>query len=358
MARTADSKRRAESPVTLLEVARRANVAKSTASRALSTPGRISEKTVARVRKAAAELRYVSHGVARALTTRSTRTVGAVIPTLDNAIYSVSTHALEQRLQEAGYLLLVASHEFDLDKETRAVESLLTRGVDAIALVGFEHRRRTFELLERARVPYVVTWNYRRGRRPCVGFDNRAAGRLVTEHLLGLGHRHFGIIAGITKDNDRAFARVEGVRASLARAGIALAQGAVVEKAYSIESGRDGLAVLLARRPDTAAIICGNDILAIGAMHEAHLRGIRVPRDVSITGFDDMPLASVTTPPLTTVRLPMEEVGANAAAYLLRALGVGQQDPIRELPVRLVVRGSTGSPRAAGRFEASGRLGR
>jgi LacI family transcriptional regulator len=328
----------------LLDVARRARVAKSTASRALSNPDRLNEKTVARVLKAAAELKYVSHGVARALTTRSTRTVGAVIPTLDNAIYAVSTHSLEQRLQKAGYMLLVASHEFDLDNEMRAVEALITRGVDAIALVGYEHRRRTLDLLAQSRVPYVLTWSYRKGRHPSVGFDNRPAGMLVADYLLALGHRHFGVIAGMMSGNDRAFARVQGVRESVARAGVALRDDCVVEMPYSIEAGREGLALLLARQPKTTAVVCGNDILAIGALHEAHVRHIDVPRNLSITGFDDMPLASITNPPLTTVHLPMAEVGLNAAAYLLNALGVAKDPVQHELPMQLVVRGSAGSP--------------
>jgi len=267
-----------------------------------------------------------------------------VIPTLDNAIYAVSTHSLEQRLQKAGYLLLVASHEFDLQAETRAVEALITRGVDAVALVGLKHRRRTLDLLDRAQVPYVLTWNYRRGRQPAIGFDNREAGMLVADHLLALGHRHFGVIAGITKDNDRALARVQGLRARLARAGIALRPECVVEKSYSIESGRAGLATLLERDAKITAILCGNDILAIGAMHEARSRGLDVPRDVSITGFDDMPLASVTNPPLTTVHLPMAEVGRHAAEYLLSVLASAGSSVREELPVRLVVRGSTAKP--------------
>lgn len=331
-------------PATLLDVAKRAKVAKSTASRAISNPGRVSDKTAARVLKAAAALNYVSHGVARALTTRSTRTVGAVIPTLDNAIYAVSTHSLEQRLQKAGYLLLVASHEFDLDVEARAVEALISRGVDAMVLVGFEHRKRTIDLLIRARVPYVLTWNYRKGRRQSVGFDNHRAAMLAAEHLIGLGHRQFGVIAGIVKGNDRASARVRGVRAAVARAGLFMAEDHVVQRPYSLEAGRAGVATLLERRPRPTAIICGNDILAIGAMHEARARGMDVPRDLSIMGFDDMPLGGVTCPPLTTVHFPMAEVGANAAAYLLNLLGVSDEPVQRELPVRLVVRGSAGPP--------------
>lgn len=332
---------------TLADVARRARVAKSTASRAISNPGRVSEKTAARILKAAAQLDYVSHGVARALSTRSTRTVGAVIPTLDNAIYAVSTHSLEQRLQKAGYMLLVACHEFDLDAETRALEALLSRGADAIVLVGLTHRKRTFELLSRAKVPYVLTWNYRAGPHPCVGFDNHAAGMLIADHLLALGHRRIGMIAGIAKDNDRAAARVRGVRDRLAREGLRFAQGCLVEREYSLSGGRDGLSALLSRDPSPSAVICGNDILALGALDEARRRGIDVPGKLSITGFDDMPLAAVATPPLTSVHFPMAEVGSNAAAYLLEVLGQGNGPVQQRLQVRLAVRESSGRvPRA------------
>ncbi|MEO7246006.1 MAG: substrate-binding domain-containing protein [Rubrivivax sp.] len=332
-------------PATLDDVARQARVSKSTASRALSVPGRVNATTAARVRQAAAALNYVSHGVARALTTRRTRTIGAVIPTLENAIYATSAHAMEQRLQKAGYMLLVACHEFDLDLETSAVEALVSRGVDGIALVGLEHRKKTMALLERAHVPYVLTWNLERGRQPCVGFDNREAGFLVTDYLVRLGHRNFGVIAGITAGNDRAASRLAGIRDALAKAGIKLNDHQVVEKAYSLEGGQDGLSTLLGKPPKRTAIVCGNDILAIGAIHEARGRRIEIPAELSITGFDDMPLAAMSVPPLTTVHFPMAEVGINAAMHLLNALGESDEVPERELPVRLVVRGSTDRPR-------------
>ena len=333
-------------PATLLDVAKRAKVSKSTASRALSTPGRINERTVAKVRRAVEELRYVSHGVARALSTRRTRTIGAVIPTLENAIYAISIHSMEQRLHKAGYMLLVACHEFDLDVEVSAVEALVSRGVDAIALVGLAHHKKTTALLEQARVPYVLTWNYRSGNVPCVGFDNREAGFLVADYLVRLGHREFGVIAGITEGNDRAEARLAGIGDALTQAGLTLDYEYVVERPYSIDGGRDGLSILLGKRPRPTAVLCGNDILAIGAMHEARGRHVAVPGELSITGFDDMPLAEVFDPPLTTVHFPMAEVGANAATFLLAALGVAGAEPERELPVRLVVRGSAGRPDA------------
>ena len=332
-------------PATLDDVARRARVSKSTASRALSKPGRVNETTAARVRQAAEALNYVSHGVARALTTRRTRTIGAVIPTLDNAIYAISAHSMEQRLRRAGYMLFVACHEFDLDVETSAVEALLSRGVDGIALVGLEHRKRTMASLERARVPYVLTWNFQHGKQPCIGFDNREAGCLIADYLVRLGHRNIGVIAGITGGNDRAAARLAGIRSALEKAGMRLRDDHVVGKPYSIEGGRDGLSALWYRRPRPTAILCGNDILAIGAIHEARGRHIDIPGELSITGFDDMPLAAVSAPALTTVHFPMAEVGLNAATYLLNALGETDDVPEGELPVRLVVRGSTAPPR-------------
>lgn len=349
MQRRSAAPSRPETPPTLADVARLAGVAKSTASRALSNPGRISEKTAARILEAAAELNYLSHGIARALSTRSTRTVGAVIPTLDNAIYAVSTHSLEQRLQKAGYMLLVASHEFDLEAEIRALEALLSRGADAIVLVGHTHRKRAFELLARANVPYVLTWNYRKGGHPCVGFDNHEAGVLIADHLIALGHRRIAMVAGITRDNDRAAARVRGVRDRLERAGLKLPEAFVLERDYSLEGGRDGVATLLSRRVRPSAIVCGNDILAIGALDELRRRRIEVPREISVTGFDDMALASVANPPLTTVHFPMAEVGANAAAYLLNALERAGGPVQQRLQVRLAVRQSSGAPHCPAR---------
>jgi LacI family transcriptional regulator len=191
----------------------------------------------------------------------------------------------------------------------------------------------------------LLTWNYGNGKHPAVGFDNQHAGRLLADYLLQLGHRRFGVIAGILKDNDRASARLKGVQESLMLAGIPFSDNCVVERPYSIEGGRDGLSLLLTRKPLPTAIICGNDILAVGALYEARARHIEVPEKLSIAGFDDMPLASVTSPPLTTVHFPMAEVGTNAAVYLLNVLGASQEPVEHELPIRLTVRGSVGPPR-------------
>jgi LacI family transcriptional regulator len=200
-------------------------------------------------------------------------------------------------------------------------------------------------MLDTQQVPYVLTWALdASGRHPCVGFDNRAAAVRVARHLLDLGHREFAMISGITAGNERAAERLEGVTQALAERGIALAAGRVVEKPYTLSAGREGLRELLGGTPRPTAIICGNDVLAIGALAECQSAGIAVPRQISVTGFDDLEIASVVTPPLTTVHFPTAELGSYAAQHLLARLSGKPFEMRTELPVELVVRASTAPP--------------
>lgn len=346
--------RKAPGKATLADVARRAGVHKATASRALSMPSKLSPATVARVRTAMRDLGYVSNGVARALSTRKTRTVGSILPTLDNAIYAVSTVSLERRLERSGYVLLVSCHEFNPAAETRALEAMLSRGVDGLVLVGQEHSRATLARLRASAVPHVFTWSSAKGRRPTVGFDNREAGRLVARHLLALGHRRIAMVAGVLSGNDRARDRLAGVREALEEAGMKLPDDRVTQRPYSLEGGAEGLIQLMHSAQPPTAIICGNDVLALGALHEARIRRIAVPADLSITGFDDMPLARVTSPELTTVHFPMEEVGWNAGELLLGMLGEAVGPVTRDLPIALLARESSGpAPGVAATFTAA-----
>jgi LacI family transcriptional regulator len=327
---------------TVRDVARVARVSTATVSRALRFPDVVRPETRARVARAVERLNYVPHGVARALTTRRTDSVGAVIPTLDNAIYAVSTHTLQKALKDAGYSLVLACHEFDLEAEARMARAFVERGVDALVLVGTAHHRATRHLLDAAAIPYVLTWSLDRSSvHPCVGFDNRAAGRAIAGHLVALGHRRIAMISGVTAGNDRARDRLTGVRAELKRAGLGLE--CVVEAPYSLGAGRAALGrVLAAVRP--TAVVCGNDVLAIGAIQEAQSRGIQVPAGLSIAGFDDMEIATVVSPALTTVRLPIAEIGVRAAGYLIARLR-GEDPPARmALPIELVARASTAAP--------------
>ena len=327
------------------DVARVAKVSRATASRALSAPELVRSATLARVRDAARLLGYVPHGAARALASRRTHTIGAVVPTLDNPIFANSIQALQRDLGEHGYQLLLGSHEYDPAREVDVTRALLERGVDGLMLVGTDHSPALYPLLANFRIPHVLTWSLdASGHHDCVGFDNRAAAARVARHLVDLGHRHMAVITGFTANNDRARDRIAGVRDVLAAHGIELAPDRVLEFAFAVRSGRDALQQAMRLVPRPTALICGNDVLAQGALIEAHALRIDVPRLLSITGFDDMELAAQTPPGLTTIRIPTAEIGRRVARHLLARIDGAEAERCTELEVELVVRGSTAPP--------------
>lgn len=328
----------------IIDVARRAGVSPATVSRVLAQPALVTAQTRARVSEAVRALGYVRDGAARALASRTNGAVGIVVPTIDNMIFSRAIQAMQTRLSDSGVRLLLASHEYSAAAEVAAIRSLLEHGVDAIALVGTEHADEAWSLLDNAPLPLLLTWSTTEGR-DCIGFDNRAAGRRAAEHLIALGHRSFGMISGVLQHNDRAKARLVGVRDALAAAGIDLPDWRVSEQPFGFGGGRSGLTALLSLDPQPTAVIGGNDLLAIGALFEAQSRGLAVPRELSIMGFDNLELSAHVTPALTTIHLPTAELGRLAAERLLVQLQSRQPLQAVELPVELVVRHSTGAVR-------------
>lgn len=323
-----------------------AGVSTATVSRALSRPDMVQPETLERVRATIARLNYVPGGAARALASGKTMTIGAVVPTIDHAIFARAIQAMQTDLAANGYQLLVAAHDYVPALEAAAVRAMLGRGVDALMVVGADHPPETWSLLMATPVPVVLSWSDD-PRLPSICFDNEKAGRLVAEHLLDLGHCRFGMISGVIEANDRARARFEGVRRALAARGLALAPECVAEVPFTLAGGRAGMAELLARPEPPTAVVCGNDILAAGALFEAQAHGLAVPGAVSIAGIDNMEIAAYLAPPLTTVHLPTAELGRTVAHHLLARLR-GEALPMRvELPIEMVVRQSTQPPALA-----------
>jgi LacI family transcriptional regulator len=269
--------------------------------------------------------------------------MGALIPTLENPVFAKATQALQSRLNERGYKLLLASTECDPALEYSQLESLIAHGVDGVMLVGASHQRKVQRLLLSKRIPFVNTWVYSASpKAPCIGFDNKLAMMRVVGLLYDLGHRRFAMIAGLTAHNDRALDRVAGVREALEARGLSLPNESLVTRPYTYADGRSALSLLLQHREGPTAVICGNDILALGALFEARARGISVPESLSITGFDDLELSSHTAPALTTVRVPARQIGLQAADCLI---ALRSDEPIlanQKLDAALIVRGTTG----------------
>lgn len=329
----------------LSDVAAKAHVSSATVSRALSNPELVRPKTLQRINAVVSELGYLRNGLGRALASRRTHTVGVIVPTLSHSIFAVAIQALQTRLAEADYQLLVASHEYSPLAEAAAMRALMERGVDALLLVGTDHSRDVWAMIDGATMPVILTWSLH-DRIDCIGFDNERAGRLATEYLLSLGHKTFGMISGLLKHNDRAQARLLGVRAALANAQLEIPASRVSEHVFGLAAGRAGMSTLLALAEPPTAIIGGNDLLAIGALLELQSRGLRVPEDFSVVGIDDLELASHIVPGLTTVSLPTHQLGALAAELTLKRLKGEAALRWNELPIELVVRNTAGPARS------------
>jgi len=332
-------------PAGMRHVASLAGVSIATVSRFLNEPESVSPDMRQRVESAVNELGYIRHGAARALSMRRSHAIGAIIPTVDNATRAGKVAALQKRCRERGYNLVLALSEYDLAVELQQCRSLIEAGIDGLMLEGGMHDPALYELLQTRGIAFVNTAIFDPGSPyPNVGFDNRATARQLADYLLDLGHTAIGMIAGPRQGSDRALGRVEGVREALRVRGLEMPERLVAEHNYRVAEGRQGLRALLERAPELTAIVCGNDVLAFGAILEAQALGRRVPEDVSIAGFDDLDWAAQLPPGLTTMALPAPEVGRLAADYLIDSLTGLAVTHATSIEVKLVVRGSTCAP--------------
>ncbi len=331
--------------VSLGDVARHAGVSTATVSRVLNNPEKVAAKSRMAVNASIELLGYIPDGAARALASRHSRIIGAIVPTLDNALFAAGIQSLQRRLRQHDYTLIVASHEYDLAEEFNEVKMLLRQGVDALLLVGSQHDPALLQLLAEKGVPYVNCWAWDPdSSQTFIGFDNRKAARTIAEYVLDLGHVDLAVIAGRTANNDRARDRVLGIRDAIEARKLQLAPERIIERSYSVKQGREAMRRLLQIDRLPTAVLCGNDILAMGAVAECQSSGIRIPDEISIAGFDDLDMSSQIKPALTTIHVPSVEMGENAAEYLVAQI---RQEPL-ELPVemgtRLMVRETTAKP--------------
>ena len=329
------------------DVARLAGVSTATVSRALNAPEQVDVDTRRLVTEAVAKLRYVPHGAARALRSHRSRMVAAVVPSFSYALYARTTSAMQTVLDARGYSMVLAEHHYDLHEELRITEKLLGRGVDAVVFIGLHHEAALFALLADYGRPYVLTWGVDPMRQhPSVGFDNRAATFEMTRHLIGLGHRRFGLLSAATDGNDRATERGAGMRAALAQAGLTLDERNVQYGPINLAAAAEMMQQILEAPNRPSAVVCTNDVFAVGAMMASRSAGVTIPDEISITGVDNTDLGATQTPGLTSIRTPIVEVGRAAAEQVVARLEGKPHSSFATLPFELVFRGSTGPARA------------
>jgi len=323
------------------DVARLAGVSTATVSRVINRRGVVTEEVRARVESAVEKLHYVPHAGARALALQRSGTLGAIIPTLNNAIFAEGINGFERCAQSLGYTFILAVSHNDPQQHAELVMRMIERGVDGLLLVGNEHDAAGFSRLEKAALRHVCTWVYdERARAPNIGFCNAQAMHDLVDHLVEHGHRNFGMLAGLSANNDRARERILGVINRLDHHGIALPPQCIVEVDYVIRESRKAFWQLI--NNDVSAIICGNDVIAQGALLEAMKMGLRIPEDLSITGFDDLELSAELQPALTSVDVSAQRMGEHAAKALIDAVENKQAVESRKLDTRLIIRRTTG----------------
>lgn len=330
------SNNKAPKSVTLHDVAREAGVSLITASRALGNPGMVSEKTIARVRKAVEATGYFPNLMAGGLKSRKSLMIGALVPNIAVAQFLPTVKALTDALDAAGYQLILGQTGYDHAREEALLNTMISRRPDGIVVTGLIHSQVSRDRLRRAGIPVVETWDL--SDRPvdmAVGFSHVKVGSAVAGFFLNQGRRRLGIATG---DDQRAAVRREGFVATVGHD----VPTAIVPAPSSLELGRRALTQLLEQDPEIEAIFCSSDQLAQGVMVEAQSRGLRMPEDLAICGFGDADFAAHMSPPLTTVQVDGAGIGAMAAKLLLdRCNGATVAEPVVDVGFRIVERGTT-----------------
>jgi LacI family transcriptional regulator len=329
------------------DVARKADVSPATASRVLSRGEYpVKAATRERVLAAAAELNFRPNRLARALVTARTSTIGAIVHDIADPYFGEIVRGMEDSARLHGYQIFVCSSDRDAERELEYVRSLISYRVEGLAFAGGGIEDETYRAtLRRTLSEYreaggaVVMLAPNAYRAPSVVPDNEGGARLMTEHLLALGHRRIAFISGPPHLRTTAV-RLDGYRLALAQAGIEFDPALVESGGFTADGGGKALATLLDRDPGITAVFASNDLMAFGALAELGSRSIRVPDEISVAGFDDVQHAVYVSVPLTTVRVPMYEMGTEGAALLL-GISRGKRARSRVLPVEIVVRQST-----------------
>jgi LacI family transcriptional regulator, galactose operon repressor len=335
---------------TIKDVARAAGVSVASVSRALNGHVSVTAETRERILRAAGELRYVPHAGARSLITRRTDTVGVLLPDLHGEFFSELIRGMDQAARASGRHLLISSSHGSASEAALALRTLQGR-VDGLLVMSPHADTRMLAANLPSTLPTVlVNTRVAGGDYAALSVDNYGGATAMTRHLLGRGFRRIAFIGGPAHNFD-ADERLRGYREVLAQAG---ASERIFDGDFSEDSGYRAGLVIAALRDRPEAIFAANDMMALGCLFALTGHGLSVPGDIALAGFDDVPIARFATPPLTTVRVPIAELGRLALERLVALIETGLAPSAAEpLACDLVVRASTGAPAAAASTDSS-----
>jgi DNA-binding LacI/PurR family transcriptional regulator len=327
--------------VSIYDIAKKAGVAPSTVSRALEDHPRIGATTKKRIQELAKEMDYVPSTVAKGLSVNKTWTIGMVLATISDPFMGRVIEGVEQVAIEAGFNVFISTSQNDRQREIAAIKMLQKRRVDGIIVIASHLFDQYPRFYGRSKVPIVIINEQKPGETMhFVTVDDVHGAQLAVEHLIALGHRRIGYVGVINRLQSNQY-RFKGYQNALEASGIAL-DPALVFTSHTIEDhakvGEASLEPLLAA--EATAVFCYNDTTAMGLLAACYKRGVSVPDNLSVIGFDDIDMAAYTIPPLTTIRQPRFELGQRAMQLMLTLLD-GQEPDNQIVPGELVLRQTT-----------------
>lgn len=331
--------RRGSGAVTLHDVAKLAGVAPITASRALGIPPQGSAEVIQRVNDAVTRTGYVRNGLAGGLASTRSRLVAAVVPTIAGPVFQQTIQALTQALAERGYQLMLGQSGYVNSREDALLEAIIGRRPDGIVLTGIMRSAQGRKRLLAAGIPVVETWDLTPTPLDMlVGFSHADVGSAVVDYLRKKGRRRLALVAG---DDERSMRRQQAFEAAARAARLPAVSSIRVPAPTTLKSGRKGLADLIEAKKKFDAVFCSSDLLALGVMTEARVRGISVPDELAVVGFGDLEFAADLQPSLTTVRIDGEAIGRQAARFIIdRAEGLPLGPSVVDVGFTVVARES------------------
>jgi len=330
--------------VTINEIAKRAGVSKATVSRVLNNSKPVSEEIKKRVLAVIEDTNFKPNAVARSLSLKKSHLIGIIIPDLSNPVFSRIIAGIESYIRNLDYSLLITATDFDIEMKIQHIHILKDKGVDGLILVTDHGNSEFYEAMLAFGKPIVMVGSDSFAESiPFVRIDNYKAACEATQYLIDLGHEKIGMIRGPLTDPQSGKERFEGYRDTLVKAGL-YEENLIAEGWYSFDDGYHGMEMLLSKSQRVTAVFCACDLMAVGAIKYASEQGLKVPLDLSVIGFDDVEIARMYSPSITTVKQPFEENGRIAIETLVQMIEEAEGlAPFHQqiLKHQLVVREST-----------------
>lgn len=300
------------------DVAKRAGVSVMTVSRALNEPSKVSDEMRERVLIAVKEIGYLPNHLASSLSSSRSTTIGLIVPSIDNSIYTQTIKGLSGAIRRSGFQLMIAESGYDANEEEELITAFLTHRVSGLVLHGTEHTPQAIDKVRKSGVPVIENGNI--PAEPIdmvVSYSNRDAAYAMTMHLGRLGYKNIAFASLYSVHNDRSRDRLIGYKAALDQLGLSQDPRLIIETDRGLAAGADAVTRVIHGAPEVDALFCAGDVLAVGAVFECQRRGWAVPDRIALASFDDVDLLRHISPSITTLRLPRHEIGERSAQMLL-----------------------------------------